>query len=171
METNNTNNKYLVTLFNNARDAEHAYHALTNNGYTNDDITVIMSDETRDKYFTDSDLPTDTLGTKTVEGLGVGSATGGALGALTAAIMAIGTVLTVPPLGLVVAGPIAAGLAGAGAGSAVGGLVGALIGYGVPDETAKHYESEIRAGNILLGVNVPADQYENLKRQIEPVTV
>jgi hypothetical protein len=57
-----------------------------------------------------------------------------------------------PGLGLVIAGPIAAGLAGAGAGGAAGGLIGALIGWGIPEERVKEYEAGIRQGGILMGV-------------------
>ena len=64
----------------------------------------------------------------------------------------IGTSLLIPGLGLVVAGPLAAGLAGAGAGSIAGGLVGALIGWGIPEEHAKQYESIVESGGILIGV-------------------
>ena len=74
-----------------------------------------MSDDTRNKYFSNSELPETALSTKALEGLGVGSAIGGALGGLAAAVAAMGTILTIPGLGLVIAGPLAAGLAGAGA--------------------------------------------------------
>ncbi len=59
----------------------------------------------------------------------------------------------IPGLGLVVAGPIAAGLAGAGAGGITGGLMGSLIGWGISEDKAKIIESEIKSGGIMLGVN------------------
>ena len=55
------------------------------------------------------------------------------VGAALAALFAVGTVVVVPGLGLVLAGPIAAALAGAGAGGVTGGLIGALIGAGIPE--------------------------------------
>lgn len=51
-----------------------------------------------------------------------------------------------PGLRLIVAGPLAAALVGASA----GGLVGALVGYGIPEEHAKAYESGIKEGGIML---------------------
>jgi uncharacterized membrane protein len=70
-----------------------------------------------------------------------------------------------PGLGLVVSGPILAALAGAGAGGATGGLAGALIGWGIPEERAKMYESGIREGGTVLGVTPrstdDADYFEN----------
>jgi len=92
------------------------------------------------------------MGTKALEGTGAGAAVGGAVGAIVAAVMAIGTTLVIPPLGLVVAGPVAAALAGIGAGGVTGGIIGALVGYGIPEETVKRYESGIKEGGVVLGV-------------------
>ena len=74
------------------------------------------------------------------------------MGATLAAIAAIGTTLALPGLGLLIAGPIAAGLAGAGAGGATGGLIGGLIGAGIPEERVKKYEEGIKQGGIMMGV-------------------
>ncbi|MDX5345770.1 MAG: hypothetical protein LPJ89_01900, partial [Hymenobacteraceae bacterium] len=74
----------------------------------------------------------------------------GTLGAIIGAVAAIGTSVAIPGLGLVVAGPLAAGLAGAGAGGLTGGLLGALVGAGIPEERAKVYETGIKEGNIVL---------------------
>ena len=109
-----------------------------------------MSEDSRKKYY-DSVLVKE--GSKASEGLGIGSATGAAIGGIAAAIAAIGTSLVIPGLGLVIAGPIVAGLAGAGAGGITGGLVGSLIGWGIPEDQAKVFESEIKSGGIMLGVN------------------
>jgi hypothetical protein len=46
----------------------------------------------------------------------------------------------------------AVGLAGAGAGGLTGGIIGALIGWGIPEERAKLYESYLKNGGIVLGV-------------------
>lgn len=53
---------------------------------------------------------------KSLKGTEVSSAIGGTLGAIVGAVTAIGSTLVVPRLGLLVAGPIAGGLAGVGAG-------------------------------------------------------
>ncbi len=67
------------------------------------------------------------------------------------ALAAIGSNILLPGLGLVVAGPLAAGLAGAGAGAATGGLIGALTGAGVPDDEADRYSKDIEEGGIYMG--------------------
>jgi hypothetical protein len=143
----------LVTgLFKNKVAAEAAVDAILKNGFTRDDISVLMSDATRNKEFA--------LQTRShaADGLGIGGAIGGAVGAVLAAIVAVGTTLFLPGINLVIAGPIAAALAGAGAGGATGGLIGALIGAGIPEYRAKVYDSEIRGGGILIGVEARTDE-------------
>lgn len=140
----------LTGLFNDKESSESAYKSLRDRGYSDDDINVMMSDDTRKKYYandTDSEL-----GSKAAEGTGVGGAIGGTLGAIIAGIAAIGTNLVLPGVGLVVWGPLAAALAGAGAGGLTGGLVGALVGSGIPEDRAVAYEAGIKNGGTVLGV-------------------
>lgn len=146
----------MTGLFRDRESAERAYGSLTNRGYTNDDINVLMSDETRDKHFVGG-RETE-LGNKALEGAGTGAAIGGTVGATLAAIAAIGTSIALPGLGLIVAGPLAAALAGAGAGGATGGLIGALVGAGIPEERVKDYEAGIKEGGIVMGVNPRSDE-------------
>jgi len=141
-------------LFQDRDSAEGAYRSLTERGYNQDDINVMMSDDTRKKHFADGDSE---VGSKAMEGLGAGSAIGGTVGAILAAIAAIGTSVALPGLGLVVAGPLAAALAGAGAGGLTGGLVGALVGSGIPEEHAARYDEGVRKGGIYMGVNARED--------------
>ena len=146
---------WVTGLFTDREQAERGYQTLTARGYEAKDINVVMSDDTRKKYF-DSGAETE-LGTKAAKGAGVGGAIGGTVGAIAAAIAAVGTSIAIPGLGLVIAGPLAAALAGAGAGGATGGLVGALIGAGIPEERVKHYEKGIKSGGILMGVRPRSD--------------
>lgn len=144
----------VTALFNDRASAERAYDFLKNRGYAENDINVLMSDEGRTRHFgTDTGAVNTELGSKALEGAGTGSAIGGTVGAVLAAIAAIGTSIALPGLGLIVAGPLAAALAGAGAGGLTGGLIGALIGSGIPEERAKEYETGIKAGGIVIGVN------------------
>src|SRR5690606_1503453 len=132
-------------------DAENAYSDLLNKGYNSDEISVLMSEETKNTHFKNREDQSD-LGSKAMEKAGVGSAIGGTAGAIIGAIAAIGTSVAIPGLGLVIAGPLAAGLAGAGAGGLTGGLIGALVGSGIPKEKAEFYENKIKEGGIVLGV-------------------
>jgi hypothetical protein len=147
-----TDRRMITGLFKDRESAERAYNYLQDRGYTKDEINLIMSDETRKRHFDENKGETE-IGTKAAEGAGKGSAIGGAIGAVAGVIAALGTSLVIPGLGLVLAGPIAAGLAGAGAGGLTGGLIGALIGWGIPEERARLYESKVKEGGIVMGVS------------------
>src|SRR5215210_5720099 len=144
--------KLVTGLFKTRVAAEAAVDAIIKRGYTRDDISVLMSDSTKNKEFAVE------TGTHAADGAGIGGAVGGAIGATLAAIAAVGVSITLPGLGLVIAGPIVAALAGAGAGGATGGLIGALIGAGIPEYRAKVYEAGIKGGGILIGVEARSDE-------------
>ncbi len=153
-------NRMITALFKNPKAVENVYEKLLNQGYKKEDITLVMSEETRNAYFPeDNDYTSATdLGNKTLEGLGIGAAVGGSVGALAAAIAALGTSLVIPGLGIIIAGPLAASFAGAGAGAAAGGLVGAFIGSETPDEQAKVLEEGLKEGGIIVGVRANSDE-------------
>ena len=156
--------KLVTGLFKTRVAAEAAVDAILRRGYTRDDISVLMSDATKTKEFA--------LQTRThaADGAGIGGAIGGTVGAVLAAIAAIGTSIAIPGVGIFVAGPIAAALAGAGAGGATGGLIGALIGVGIPEHRAKVYETGVRGGGILLGVEAKNDEdVERLEQLLEDI--
>ncbi|MEX0719858.1 MAG: hypothetical protein WD059_04260 [Balneolaceae bacterium] len=146
------NRPMLTGLFHDRREAEKAYNDLLKHGYHEDDITLIMSEDTRKEYFDKEGEKTE-MGNKALEGTGAGSAIGGTVGAAVGIVAAVGTSVVVPGLGLAIAGPLAGGLAGAGAGGITGGIIGALVGAGIPEEKAKLYKEEIEDGGIVVGVN------------------
>ncbi len=148
--TRTQDRRWVGASFADRDSAERAYNSLTTRGYRQDDINLMMSDDTRKKHFSDADTE---LGSKAMEGAGMGGAIGTTAGAIIGALAALGTSVLVPGLGLVIAGPLAGALAGAGAGAATGGLIGALIGSGIPEDRAKEYENDIKNGRIVMGVN------------------
>ena len=146
-------------LFPDRQSAEAAFASAHERGYTKDDVNLVMSDETRTRHFgedSNSGIQTE-LGNKAAEGAGIGGAIGGTVGAVIAGIAAMGTNLVLPGLGLIIAGPLAAAVAGAGAGAASGGLLGALIGWNMPEERVKEYESGLKEGGILMGLRTRSD--------------
>jgi hypothetical protein len=147
-------NVRLVTgLFKTRVAAEAAVDAIIKRGYTRDDISVLMSDATKSKEFAVE------TGTHAAGGAGIGGAVGGAVGAVAlATLVAVGTNIVLPGIGLIITGPVVAALAGAGAGGATGGLIGALIGAGIPEHRAKVYDAGLRSGGILLGVEAKSDE-------------
>jgi uncharacterized protein YjbJ (UPF0337 family) len=160
--TTRTSSGRLVTgLYDSPEHADRAYDALTSrHGYSSDDISVLMSDETRARKFGDAAPGKEfEQGTKAAEGAGIGGATGIGVGAALGALLAAASAVAIPGIGLVVAGPIAGALAGAGAGGAAGTLLGALIGAGIPEERAKVYDRGIREGGIVLGTRARDDAH------------
>lgn len=147
-------NSNLVTgLYDTPDAAGKAYQDLTTrHGYKADDISVVMSDETRKRHFADVKAGQEFKeGSKTAEGAGIGGGIGIGVGAAIGALVAAATAIAIPGLGLIVAGPIAGAIAGAGAGGATGTLIGALIGAGIPESRAADYERGLKDGGIVLG--------------------
>ena len=155
---------FVTGLFKTRAAAEAAVDAIIKRGYTRDDISVLMSDSTRDKEFAVQTR------SHAADGLGIGGAIGGTVGAVLAAIAAVGTSIAIPGLGLFVAGPIAAALAGAGAGGVTGGLIGLMIGTGIPEHRAKVYDTGLRGGGILLGAQAKSsDDVDRLETLLEDI--
>ncbi|MEO5820564.1 MAG: hypothetical protein ABIT71_08660 [Vicinamibacteraceae bacterium] len=152
---------YVTGLYNTPESANRAYEELRGtHGYAAEDIDVVMSDVTRDRYV---EAGGTTLkveeGNKAATGLATGGAIGGGVGAALAAIFAVGASIVVPGVGLVIAGPIAAALAGAGAGAATGGIIGALVGAGIPEDRAMVYEKGLKEGGIVVGAHARDDAH------------
>ncbi|HEU4409535.1 MAG TPA: hypothetical protein VFS43_30040 [Polyangiaceae bacterium] len=143
-------------LFDSPAKADGGLKALRANGVAGGDVSVIVSEHTHRALGEDFET---TSVSKAAEGAGVGGAIGGVAGATIGAIVAIGSNLVVPGLGVVIAGPIAAALAGAGAGGLAGTMVGALVGAGVPEEHATVFEAGVRKGGVMMVVraHTPAE--------------
>jgi len=150
--------RVLTGMFRDRESTESAYNTLSERGYAKDDINLVMSDETRKTHYNEDVAEATEIGTKAAEHAGKGSAIGGSIGAVAGVIAAIGTSVVIPGLGILIAGPIAAGLVGAGAGGIAGGVIGALVGSGIPEARAKLYESGIKEGNVVISVTPRNDE-------------
>jgi hypothetical protein len=146
----------MTGLFRDRDSAERAYGTLTSRGYGTEDVSLLMSEETRKRHFNDPDTARTDLGTKAAQGAGAGAVAGGGLGALLAGLAAAG--IAVPGLPIIAMGTFAAALAGAGTGGAIGALIGGLIGYGIPEDRARLYDRGIRDGGIVMGVTPRSPQ-------------
>ena len=134
-------------IYQNAKQAERTVEDLLAAGFSNDDISVLLSDHEGTRDFAHD------KGTKAPEGTAAGVTTGGLIGGTLGLLAGIG-VLAIPGIGpFIAAGPIMAALAGLGVGGAVGGIIGALVGMGIPEYEAKRYEGHIKAGGVLLSVH------------------
>ena len=153
----NGNSKMVTGLFKDSESVERAYEVISQRDYGTADINVVMSDDTRRRYFSDDRQINTELGRKVEEGGELGGPTGGRIGMIIPALIALG-VVALPGLGLILAGPVAVALAAAGAAGVAVGLVGALNDWGIPEERAKQYEAGIHDGGILMGVRPRSDQ-------------
>ncbi|HEY9677992.1 MAG TPA: hypothetical protein V6C76_08275 [Drouetiella sp.] len=137
--------KLLTAIFRSRGQAMTAVEDLVRHGYSQDDISLLMSETTRGREFMVEES------TKAPEGVATGAALGGVLGAVALGLTATGLVAA-PAVGLFAAGQWLAALAGFGAGALGGGIIGGLVGLGVPEHEAELYRGELEKGGILLGV-------------------
>ena len=136
--------------------AESAVDRIVANGFSYDDVSVLLPDIQSSKEFAHEKA------TKAPEGTATGVAAGGVVGSTLGLLAGIG-VLAIPGIGpFIAAGPIMGALAGLGVGGTVGGLIGALAGMGIPEYEAKRYENRIKEGGVLLSVH--CDTSEEIDR-------
>jgi hypothetical protein len=137
-----------VGSFDGYRAAQRAAHALLEDGFREEEMSVVAS--TLAGEFAPDALPGGDTNSNTATGAVTGGLVGGAAGvALSMAALAI------PGVGpIVAAGPLLAGLTGAGAGAVAGGVIGALTDEGVPEEHATYYAEAVRRGGALVTVRV-----------------
>lgn len=164
--------------FDDYEGAEEATAHLLAEDFPADRLSVLLSEETRQAYLEihpelaegEQHVLAQTVHldqeSKALKGAGVGGSVGGTLGAAAGAVAAIGTAIAIPPLGIVVAGPLAMGLAGAGAGGAAGTLVGALTGAGMSELRARRFEDLLRDGDVLVTVRAVTRPERNLAVEV-----
>jgi hypothetical protein len=158
--------RMVTGLFKSKESAERGYRSATRLGYNSSDIDVIMSEETRNRCFsaghdTKTELSRDATEDAAEDGTSaeaLGGPAGGTIGTFAPAVAGVGTLLLVPVLGVVAAGPVAVALTAAGAVGLAGALMGALTKWGIPQQRIEEYEQGIRAGGILIGVKPRSGQ-------------
>jgi hypothetical protein len=155
-------NTAVFGIYSSVAHAERAVDTISAAGFSQNDISVLLSDNESTKQFSHE------KNTKAPEGTTTGAATGGVLGGTFGLLVGLGA-LAIPGLGPVIAaGPLVAALAGIGAGGVVGGLIGALVGMGIPEYEAKRYEGRLREGGVLLSVHCEtSDEIKRAKKLLE----
>jgi uncharacterized protein (TIGR02271 family) len=133
-----------VGVFADRAEAQRAVAELKRAGFRDDQIGVVT--QKHDEHAVAGHKDT---GSKAAEGAAVGAAAGAGIGAAWALGIAAGIF---PPLGVVAGGTLMAVLASAGAGAAAASVAGALIGLGIPEEEARYYEGEVKAGRTVVTV-------------------
>ncbi len=133
---------------------ERAVDDLTAAGIPRDDISVVMSNATRDRYFGGE---SNVHGANIAKGAAGGGVLGGSLGAIAGGFLLSGAAIAATggaAVPFLIAGPIAGALAGGGAGAAVGSVIGALVGAGVP-------ERDVHSGGVIVAVRTTDVQAGN----------
>ena len=164
--------QWITGSFDNRADAEAAVDRLTELGYARDEVSVMMSDDTRTRQFGDGAdagvAGTNDRGSNIAKGAAGGGMIGGTLGAIAAAVVGTGAVgLTVATGGVAapfIAGPIAAMLAAGGAGAAAGSILGGLVGAGMPEADARRAETDVSGGHIVVCVHADDTDTTNVRR-------
>jgi hypothetical protein len=159
MQTNTAETRPIEAgVFNSVESARKAVHDLRAIGFTKDQITVVCSNETKERYFSEFDHQ-QPAGTHTPTATIAGGTIGAVLGGLTVIASAVAT----GSLALWAAGPITAW-----AGGVAGGLVGAMMTRGVEKELANFYQQAVVSGQILVAAeDHSADGAQHLSRAAE----
>jgi uncharacterized membrane protein len=139
----------VVGVFDDRHEADQAIDDLRRAGFDRDHIGVIVRDASGKTVATrgDNEESTSHAASGAVAGAVTGAGVGGliGLGVIQGVIPVIGPALA--------AGTLATILTNAAGGAALAGLAGALIGWGIPDEHAKYYDEQLRAGRIIVTVD------------------
>lgn len=146
MEKTATQKRVEVGVFTTVEDARRAVNGLLGAGFSTDNITVVCSDETKERYFREFEHQ-EPAGTYTP----TATIAGGTIGALLGGAAVIASAAATGSLALWAAGPITAW-----AGGVAGGLVGAMMTRGVEKELANFYQQAVIKGQILVAAE-PGD--------------
>jgi len=146
-------------IFDSSIAADRAVSSLLDEGFSKDDISIIMSDKTRSTLFSSTDDEANRVAKSGV----IGASLGGAFGAILAGLTAVGAI-AVTGGSVLAAGPVVAAFAGAGVGGTVGGLSAALVSAGFAADDANRYEDEIKAGKAVVIVQAADDKKAAIAR-------
>ena len=131
-----------VGVLDSVGDADRAVAALLEAGFSKDQITVICSDDSKERWFRAFEHQAP-AGSRTPAAAAAGTRIRAALGGFSALAAGAAT----GGVSLVAAGGLAAWTGGI-----VGGLVGAMLTRGVEKEAANYYDQSVSEGNILVAV-------------------
>jgi hypothetical protein len=139
-----------VGLFSGRQDAENALYRLRDAGFNMDKVSVVAKNTGASDNIAGARIDhdkDDQIKGGAGAGATAGAATGGLLGLFgSLGVLAIPGVGPAAEIGIVLANT----LLGGGIGAAGGGLIGALIGWGVPEDRAKYYNSRVSEGGDYM---------------------
>ncbi|MDP4182349.1 MAG: hypothetical protein Q8942_14825 [Bacillota bacterium] len=152
--------KTIVALFDNYSSAENSASEIKRKGLRTDDISILTKDESHGNAGTTATMGTGDRNSPraTNDNISDGVVTGGILGGLAGLLIGAGS-MVIPGLGIIAAaGPITGLLSGA----VTGGVVGGLVDLGIPENSSRKYESDIRSGKILFSMRTDEDKVDQI---------
>jgi hypothetical protein len=131
--------KTIYASFQNADEMERAFDALLEAGVSIDDISLLMSEETRDRYFK------PLIHRRTKDGAAAGTAFGLTLGGILGGLEVLGAALGATT-GILVMGPVLAF-------AIAGGAIGALLGWETPTGSTAELARDLASGHAVIAVH------------------
>jgi len=128
-------------------------------GFTQSEITVVCSDESKERYFRTFEHQ-QPAGANTPVAAAVGGAIGATLFGLTAVAASAAT------------GGVPLAFAGGWAlmtGGVAGGFLGAMMTRGIEKEAANYYDQAVAGGKILVAVEVPGPDADDRLNQAHEI--
>lgn len=149
-----------IGVFSSRDQAERAVETLHEEGFTEEEISVIARDDRGGQGGGGDGDASMTGGDMGMDHIADGATWGGGLGALGGLLAGAGA-LAIPGVGpILAAGPLAATLSGAVA----GGIGGGLLDLGIPEERGQQYEDDVKQGRILCIVESDANRTNDAAR-------
>jgi hypothetical protein len=148
-----------VGVFSTVEQAERAVNALFTAGFRREQISVLCSDEHKERLFGRLAHPVHTA-RQTRQAIATGGVIGAALGGLALAATAIVTGG---------ASLLAAGTVLVGGGAFAGSFTGAMLTRGFEKEIADYYDAAVRVGKVLVAVEVEGEGHEARLAQAERI--
>ena len=146
----------IIGMFDDPATARHALETLRDSPLPLEDISIIAQNA-------DGKITTGESGDVSAgEGAAVGAVWGGLVGL---------AALLIPGVGPLIAfGALGAALTGAVTGAVVGGIAAALIDFsGIPEDEARGYEQQIRAGKTLVAVKARDEDAAEVRRILDEI--
>jgi hypothetical protein len=144
-------------VFDTVAEAERAVENLLAEGFPTERISVVCSDEAKERHFAEflHDAP---AGTTTP----VTAARGGVIGGLAGGALGVAGVALTGGIGLIAVGPLLIG-------TVFGTFVGAMVSRGLEHEVANYYDQALRRGQILVAAEIGPDDDPALLARAERV--
>jgi len=137
----------VVGVFHDRLQADRAIDSLYNAGFESEAIGLAKRDIAGAVHPETTNEAVENAETGAMAGVAAGLGIGGlvGLGVIAGFVPVIGPAIAGGTLGAILLSNVAGG-------AAVAGLAGALIGWGIPEEEARLYESEVSEGKTILTV-------------------